>query len=527
MYGATSGLLQNDLKRIIAMSTISQLGYMFMAIGLSQYNVALFHTVNHAFFKALLFLGAGAVIHSFNDQQDVRKMGGLIKFMPFVYSVMLVGTLSLMALPFLTGFFSKDLILELAYTKYSFSGLYAYILGSLTAGITAFYSFRLISLVFLQGANGQKQSYLNAHESNWYVIIPLLTLSICSIFFGYVMSDLFVGVGSDFFQNSLLILPENINLIEAELLSTDSYIKYPNVDSVYKDLNFNLKTDNSNLIIKLLPTLLSVFGALLGLLLYNNKHYLKLLTPYLFNKPYSILNNIDNTNIKSTQTSPLLANYTTTHIKAPSTLLPEGTIGTHPIVDIYSVTKNNNLLKKLYSFFNGKYYFDIIYNNFIIAKGMNFSYKISKEIDRGIVELLGPNGLSNVFYNLAKNIARLDSGIITTYALYITISLLVFIFLFFVTPSYPALNAELLGSEILSQDKVEYIINSYNINIENIDKNIFNAGNISNSHLSDIKEKGFMNALKFQNSIEVFKFIIILIFCLFLLPNLNKNKKIN
>jgi NADH-ubiquinone oxidoreductase chain 5 len=166
LYGATSGLLQNDLKRIIAMSTISQLGYMFMAIGLSQYNVALFHTVNHAFFKALLFLGAGAVIHSFNDQQDVRKMGGLIKFMPFVYSVMLVGTLSLMALPFLTGFFSKDLILELAYTKYSFSGLYAYTLGSLTAGITAFYSFRLISLVFLQGANGQKQSYLNAHESN-------------------------------------------------------------------------------------------------------------------------------------------------------------------------------------------------------------------------------------------------------------------------------------------------------------------------------------------------------------------------
>jgi NADH-ubiquinone oxidoreductase chain 5 len=124
------------------------------------------------------------------------------------------------------------------------------------------------------------------------------------------MSDLFVGVGSDFFQNSLLILPENINLIEAELLSVDSYIKYPNVEGSYKDLNFNLKTDNSNLIIKLLPTLLSVFGALLGLLLYSNKHYLKLLTPYLFNKPYSILNNINNSSINSTETSPLLANYT-------------------------------------------------------------------------------------------------------------------------------------------------------------------------------------------------------------------------
>src|ERR1700755_3671153 len=114
-FAATCGLVQNDLKRIIAFSTISQLGYMVMAVGLSQYNVALMHVINHAFFKALLFLGAGAVIHSFSDQQDVRKMGGLIKFLPFTYSVMLVGTLSLLATPFLTGFYSKDLILELAY----------------------------------------------------------------------------------------------------------------------------------------------------------------------------------------------------------------------------------------------------------------------------------------------------------------------------------------------------------------------------------------------------------------------------
>src|SRR6201996_1837166 len=165
-FAATCGLVANDLKRIIAMSTISQLGYMTMAIGLSQYNVALFHTVNHAFFKALLFLGAGAVIHSFGDQQDIRKMGGLIKFLPFTYSVMLVGTLSLLATPFLTGFYSKDLIIELAYGNYSFSKMYAFILGSVTAGLTAFYSFRLISLVFLVSPNGNKQSYLNSHESN-------------------------------------------------------------------------------------------------------------------------------------------------------------------------------------------------------------------------------------------------------------------------------------------------------------------------------------------------------------------------
>src|SRR5436190_598985 len=165
---------------------------MMMAIGLSQYNVALMHTVNHAFFKALLFLGAGAVIHSFSDQQDVRRMGGLINFLPFTYSIILVGSLSLLATPFLTGFYSKDLILELAYGQYSFSGTYAFIFGTITAGLTAFYSFRLINLVFFTIPNGSKLSYLNSHEANLAVIIPLFILSLFSIFFGYLFSDLFV-----------------------------------------------------------------------------------------------------------------------------------------------------------------------------------------------------------------------------------------------------------------------------------------------------------------------------------------------
>ena len=344
-FAGTCGLLQNDLKRIIAFSTISQLGYMMMSIGLSQYNVALMHTVNHAFFKALLFLGAGAVIHSFADQQDVRRMGGLIKFLPFTYSVMLVGSLSLLATPFLTGFYSKDLILELAFGQYSFSGMYAFTLGTITAGITAFYSFRLISLVFLTVPNGQKESYLNSHESNIYVIIPLLILALFSIFFGYVFSDLFVGVGSDFFANSLFIHPNNISIIEAE---------------------FSL-----NPLIKLLPAILSLTGATLAIFMY---HY----------------------------TPELLINLT-----------------------------NNNLGKKIYSFLNGKYYFDVIYNYFVVEKGLQLGYKISKEIDRGIIELLGPYGLANAFTNTGKNIAKLDTGVITTYALYITIGLLSLLFLIF------------------------------------------------------------------------------------------------
>jgi len=344
-FAATCGLVQNDLKRIIAFSTISQLGYMVMAVGLSQYNVALMHVVNHAFFKALLFLGAGAVIHSFSDQQDIRRIGGLIRFLPFTYTTMLVGSLSLLATPWLTGFYSKDLIIELAYGQYSFSGTYAFILGSITAGLTAFYSFRLICLVFLTVPNGPKQSYLNTHEANNKVIIPLFLLALFSIFFGFIFSDLFVGMASDFFSNAIFIKPNNISLIEAE---------------------FSLP-----LIIKLLPALLSLFGASLAIFLYH---------------------------------------------KSPTF-----------IIDL----TDNLIGQKLYTFFNGKYFFDIIYNNYIINKGLKLGYTISKVLDRGIIEMVGPHGLSKTLTNTGKNISKLDTGVITTYSIYITLSLLSLIFLIF------------------------------------------------------------------------------------------------
>jgi NADH-ubiquinone oxidoreductase chain 5 len=356
--GGSVGLVSNDLKRIIAMSTISQLGYMMLAIGLSLYNVALFHVVNHAFFKALLFLSAGAIIHSFSDEQNVSKMGGLINFLPFTYSVMMVGTLSLLATPFLTGFYSKDLILELAYGTYSFSGIYAYILGSLTAGITAFYSFRLISLVFLTKPNGYKQSYLNSHEQDWFIIIPLLILALFSIFFGYLFSDMFTGIGSDFFSNSLFIHPNNISLVETE---------------------FSL-----SVWIKLLPSILSFLGAASALILYHR--------------------------------------------------FPEF------IIDL----TNNSLGRSIYTLLNSKYYFDVIYNTYVVKSGFKLGYSISKQIDRGVIELLGPHGLSNVFYNFGKNISKFDTGIITTYALYFTIALL-----FFLTFVFSFLIFDLDTNEIL------------------------------------------------------------------------------
>jgi NADH-ubiquinone oxidoreductase chain 5 len=330
---------------------------MVMAIGLSQYNVALFHTVNHSFFKALLFLAAGAVIHSFSDQQDVRKMGGLIKFLPFTYSAMLVGTLSLLATPFLTGFYSKDLIIELAFGNYSFTHMYAFILGTITAGLTAFYSFRLISLVFLVTPNGNKQSYLTAHESNLAVIIPLIVLSLFSIFFGYLFSDMFVGMGSDFFANSLFIHPNNITLVDTEYSLS------------------HIPQNGNSVLIKLLPSLLSLFGASIAIILYL--------------KPSGL-------------GSELLTNLTETRIG-----------------------------RKLYLLFNSKYYFDVIYNNYIIANGFKLGYSISKQIDRGVIELVGPYGLSNTIIKLAKEISKLDTGIITTYALYITIGFILLLIVLF------------------------------------------------------------------------------------------------
>lgn len=146
------GLVQNDIKKVIAYSTCSQLGYMFVACGMSDYSIGLFHLFNHGFFKALLFLGAGSIIHAMLDEQDIRKMGGLIKLLPLTYGIIVVGSLCLIGFPFLSGFYSKELILETAFVKISF-GLFFYYVGVFAAFITAFYSTRLLYFVFLSKPN--------------------------------------------------------------------------------------------------------------------------------------------------------------------------------------------------------------------------------------------------------------------------------------------------------------------------------------------------------------------------------------
>jgi len=215
---STTGLVQNDLKRVIAYSTCSQLGYMIFACGLSNYSVGIFHLSNHAFFKALLFLSAGSVIHGVNDEQDMRKLGGLKKLLPFTYSMMIIGSLALIGFPFLTGFYSKDLILESAYGKYTLVGYFSYFLGTLGAFLTAFYSTRLLYLVFLTKPTGHKQIITFAGDSNVQICLALGSLAIPSIFVGYYTKEMLVGVGSDFFGTGIYTSITSYNIFDAEFI---------------------------------------------------------------------------------------------------------------------------------------------------------------------------------------------------------------------------------------------------------------------------------------------------------------------
>lgn len=264
-YAASIGLVQNDLKKVIAYSTCSQLGYMIFACGISGYNISIYHLANHAFFKALLFLSAGSVIHAMNDEQDMRKMGGLLKILPFTYAMFLIGSFALLGFPFLSGYYSKDLILELSFATFTIPGHFAYILGTFAAFFTAFYSIRLLILTFITKTNAYKQIINKAHDAPLLLGLPLLILSIFSIFIGYFSKDMIVGLGSTFWGNSLNILFENNQMIDAEFLP---------------------------FIIKIFPILSATSGLILACLLYTNfTKYLNYLTKNnLFRNIYLFLN---------------------------------------------------------------------------------------------------------------------------------------------------------------------------------------------------------------------------------------------
>jgi NADH:ubiquinone oxidoreductase subunit 5 (subunit L)/multisubunit Na+/H+ antiporter MnhA subunit len=206
-FSSTIGLLQTDIKKVVAYSTCSQLGYMFVCCGFSAYSNSMYHLFNHAFFKALLFLTAGYVIHALSNEQDMRKMGSLIQLLPFSYVMMLIGSLSLIGFPFLSGFFSKDKIIELCFNNFIgfFDTLvvYKYILVAQSFCVcavifTLVYSTKMFFYIFLNSFCGFSKYIHDIHFSSLPILFPLFFLSMCSVSSGYITSDMMVGVGSAF-----------------------------------------------------------------------------------------------------------------------------------------------------------------------------------------------------------------------------------------------------------------------------------------------------------------------------------------
>src|SRR6266487_304463 len=345
VFSSLIGLFQQDIKKVIAYSTMSQLGMMVIAIGLSSYNVALFHLVNHAFYKGLLFLGAGAVIHAVADNQDFRKYGGLKPYLPLTYSVMLIASLSLVAFPFMTGFYSKDFILESTYGQFYFSSTVVYFIATIGAMFTTLYSVKVLYLTFLTNPNGPIVNYKKnyaAHEGDIFMSLPLIILAIFSIFFGYISKDIFIGLGSGFFaDNSIFIHP-----IREIMLNTE----------------FALLT-----LFKLLPLVFTTSLSVLAIIL--------------------------------------------------SEFMPKVLIS----------LKLSRLGYNTFNFFNQRFFIELLYNKYITGLVLKLGGQTTKILDKGSVELLGPFGLEKGLLSLSKSISTLDTGVVTSYALYILIGLIFYI----------------------------------------------------------------------------------------------------
>jgi NADH-ubiquinone oxidoreductase chain 5 len=352
IFSSLIGLFQQDIKKVIAYSTMSQLGMMVIAIGLSSYNIALFHLINHAFYKGLLFLGAGAVIHAVSDNQDFRKYGGLIVYLPLTYSVMLIASLSLVALPFMTGFYSKDFILESLYGQYSFSGTVIYFIATIGAIFTTLYSVKVLYLTFFTNPNSPITNYKGIiQEGNIFMSLPLIILAIFSIFFGYITRDIFIGIGSNFFSDNALF----IHPLHEIMLSTEFFVP---------------------ITFKLLPFIFTISFIIIFTYIYE--------------------------------------------------LLPKIIIN----------LKFTNIGYNIFGFFNQRFLIELYYNKYITDFILKLGGQTTKSIDKGSIELIGPYGLEIALYTLGKNISKLDTYVITTYALYILLGFLLYIIIPFIWDYY-------------------------------------------------------------------------------------------
>ncbi len=276
IFAASVALVQNDIKKIVAYSTCSQLGYMFFAAGVGAYHVAMFHLFTHAFFKALLFLGSGSVIHAFKDEQDIRNMGGVRKKLPYTYLFMLIGTLALTGFPFLSGFYSKDAIIEYAYLSNSLLGNYAVVIGIFTAFLTSIYSWRLFFKTFHGSYNNKAIPINETHESPVIMLIPLFFLAIGAIFSGFIFKETLIGHHSgEFWQSSVFFLDE----IKHDYIPLWFLLLTPFIVIIAIPLSYYYFVSNTKIVESFKNTNLPLYDFLL------NKWYIDELYELIFVKP--------------------------------------------------------------------------------------------------------------------------------------------------------------------------------------------------------------------------------------------------
>ncbi len=343
IFAATIGMTQFDIKRVIAYSTCSQLGYMFFAAGVSAYPAAMFHLTTHAFFKALLFLGAGSVIHALSDEQDLRKMGGIWRKIPITYSLMWIGSVALAGFPFFAGYYSKDMILEAAWASQSFSGQIAFWLGSTAALLTAFYTWRLLIMAFHGKPRCSLEVFEHVHESPPVMIMPLIPLAIGSIFAGWFGYQLFVGYDMAYFWgDSLFILPEHTAMEEAHYAPEW---------------------------VKRLPVLLAATGVSLAVIAY--------------------------------------------------VLVP-----TLPAMVI-------SISKPIHRLFFNKWFFDELYDILFVHSFVKFGKFLWIRGDKGTIDALGPDGVSELILTSSSRLSKLQSGYVYHYAFAMMIGVVVLLSWYF------------------------------------------------------------------------------------------------
>ncbi|MBK1656715.1 NADH-quinone oxidoreductase subunit L [Paracraurococcus ruber] len=366
-FAATIGCVQNDIKRVIAYSTCSQLGYMFFAAGVGAYQVAMFHLFTHAFFKALLFLSAGSVIHAMSDEQDMRRMGGIWKKIPVTYAVMWIGNLALAGIPFFAGYYSKDAILEAAFASHSAVGFYAFLMGMVAAFLTAFYSWRLLILTFHGTPRADHHTMAHVHESPLVMLVPLLLLAVGAVLTGAVFAPLFVGEHEQAFWNGAIVNGAHNHIMHA-MHEVPGWVP-------------------------LAPTVMGVAGIALAYALY------------------------------------MFAPGLPTRIAQRFSARPETVRTLAPVPAEGAEQRTEQDPGGLYGFLLKKWYFDELYDRIFVQPARRLAAVFWKVGDARIIDGM-PNGAADLAVQASRGAVRIQTGRVANYAFAMIIGLVAFVSLF-------------------------------------------------------------------------------------------------